>query len=246
MRRFRLGWGLLLPALLGCSGENIVGGTAQTKAEQLESALPEWCPSVCERLRACAESTGCDCNGDVCECSGVDDGCEEQCPRAFAPYVDAGEFCAAVGQRIQKCIDAMKCEDLDGRDPCRPSAAELRACPDPNDPEDSDAPPTGAGPSSGSGGPTDSSAGTNPVSCRNSTASGGGGLASGGARVTCEEARTECSDQRVYSWICSQDSQGQRACACLVDAQTTGSFVPTLDCPSASQVNAGCGWALLQ
>ena len=64
---------LFLPLFLGCAGKNVVAGEEKTKAEQLESALPSWCQSTCARLRACPESTGCDCDGDVCQCSGVDD-----------------------------------------------------------------------------------------------------------------------------------------------------------------------------
>lgn len=253
MRHVLLGLGLLLPLLSGCSGENVVAGEEQTKAEQLASELPSWCSSTCERLLACPESAGCDCNGDVCECSGVDAGCEKQCPLSFARYTHAGEFCASVGQRIQKCIDDMKCQDLKGEDWCKATAAENQACPEPNE-FDGEDPPSAVGnplPNTGSAGPSgnssSSSAGPNAVSCADSTAAGGGGPANGGAQVTCEEARSSCTDQRVYSWICSQDSQGQRACACLVDSRATASFVPnSADCPLLAQVNAGCGWALLQ
>lgn len=251
MRRCLFGWGLLFPLFLGCSAENIVAGEEKTKAEQLESSLPAWCPSICERLRACPVN-GCECDGDVCDCVGIDDGCEKQCPLAFARYTDAGEFCATVGQRIKGCIDGLTCDDLTGKDPCRATDDEMRACPDPN--EEDETPP------SASGGPVTSSAGSapigdnpgtyanaNPVTCAASSGSGGGSPQDGGAQVTCEEERANCSNGHVYSWICSQDSQGQRACACLVDSQATASFVPnSADCPLLAQVNTGCAWALTQ
>ena len=42
--------GLLLPLLLGCSGQNVVAGDEKTKAEQLEASVPSWCESTCSRL----------------------------------------------------------------------------------------------------------------------------------------------------------------------------------------------------
>lgn len=241
MTRYLLGLGLFWSLLSGCSGENIVAGQEKTQAEQLTADLPAWCPRVCSRLRACPVSNGCDCNGDVCDCIGVDDGCEQQCPAAFARYTGS-EACAAIGQRIKSCIDRMTCDQLGGPDPCPATAAERDLCPEPNG---SDSP--GGDPTASAGG---SSAGPNggiPVTCVESSAAGGGMPENGGARVTCEEGRNSCSDGHVYSWICSQDSQGQRACACLVDAEAATSFVPiSSDCPALSQVNAGCGWALTQ
>lgn len=254
MRRCLFGLGLLLPLFFGCSAENIVAGEEKTKAEQLESSLPAWCPSVCERLGACPQGSGCDCEGDVCDCVGIDENCEEQCNKSFERFVDAGEFCADVGQRLKACIDSLSCEDLSGSDPCRPTDAENRACPDPHDGDDETPPSAVGGPViSGPSGSTPmqdnpgSSAGANPVTCTASSGSGGGAPDGGGAQVTCEEERANCSNGHVYSWICSQDSQGQRACACLVDSQATASFVPnSSDCPLLAQVNTGCAWALTQ
>lgn len=248
MRRYLFGLGLLLPLFLGCSAENVVAGKEKTQAEQLESALPAWCPRTCARLRACPENAGCACNGDVCDCLAVDDGCEQQCPLSFARYIGAGEACAAIGQRIKNCIDRVACSDLSGKDPCPTTPAERDSCPDP-DRESTDPPSaatgTGAGaaPSSVGGG----SANAIPVTCTDSTAAGGGMPENGGAQVTCEEARSGCTDGHVYSWLCAQDSQGQRACTCLVDSHATGGFVPiSSDCPPLSHVNDGCAWALTQ
>jgi hypothetical protein len=242
MTRYLLGLGVLWPLLFGCSGENIVAGKEKTQAEQLTADLPAWCPRVCARLRACPAAKGCECSpdSDVCDCIGIDDGCEEQCPAFFARYTGS-EACAAIGQRIKNCLDRMTCDQLGGPDPCPATAAELDSCPEPNDGNSSDIPSgSSAGPSNG---PT---VGT-PVTCAGSSGAGGGMPENGGPQVTCEEERDACSDGHAYSWICSQDSQGQRACACLVDADATASFVPaSADCPALSQVNAGCGWALTQ
>lgn len=251
MRRCLFGLGLLLPLFLGCSGENVVAGEEKTKAQQLEAALTTWCPSTCERLRACPQSAACECTaGDECgSCVGVDEGCERQCAAAFEPYIDAGERCAAVGQRIKTCIDGLTCENLGGEDPCRASNAEKAACPDPNEievspPMASGGPITGTG---GTGATLGPSSNFTPVTCPDSYGAGGGMPAAGGSFVSCEEGREGCNDGHAYSWICSQDSQGQRACACLLDSQAIASFVPiSSECPTLAQVNAGCGWALTQ
>lgn len=270
MRHRWYGLSLFLPLFLGCAGKNVVAGEEKTKAEQLESALPSWCESTCTRFLACPEPNGCDCSGDVCECAGVDAGCAEQCPKAFARYTDAGEACAVIGQRVMDCFDGVTCSELNGKDPCPTTAAERALCPDSND-GISDNPPSGSdgdavgpavtgGTSASAGGATftagtasaggyygsaGSAAGANPVSCEGSYGAGGGAPASGGSQVTCEEGRAGCSDGHEYSWICVRDSQGQRACSCLVDAHATAGFEPVMDCPDLSAVNAGCGWALL-
>jgi hypothetical protein len=249
MHRTLFGLSLFLPLFLGCAGKNVVAGEEKTKAEQLEAALPSWCGSVCARLRACPESTGCDCSGDTCSCSGVDEGCEAQCPAAFARYTNAGEACAVIGQRVKDCFDAVKCSQLSGSDPCPVTPAERAACPDADQVDDT--PPSstgsnGAGSSDGGSPTTDSYANTNPVSCTDSYGAGGGQPATGSSQVTCEEGRRGCSSGHEYSWICARDSLGQRACSCLVDAHATAGFEPSMDCPDLSAVNAGCGWSLLQ
>jgi hypothetical protein len=270
MRRSLLRLSLFLPLFLGCAGKNIVAGEEKTKSEQLESALPSWCHSTCSRLLACP-AVPCLCEGDVCNCVGVDSGCDKQCPKSFEPYIDAGEACAAVGQRVKDCIDTIDCTDLSRSNPCPVTEAERALCPDPNDDSD-DPPPDSNGPTAGptvtagtangssSGGTTSiggtstggaygtagTSAGTNPVSCQGSYGVGGSAYASGNSQVTCEEGRAQCEDGHEYSWICARDSQGQRACSCLIDGHTTAGFEPVMDCPDLSAVNTGCGWALLE
>jgi hypothetical protein len=259
MRRRWHGLSLFLPLFLGCAGKNVVAGEEKTKAEQLESALPSWCESTCTRLRACGAAMPCQCGDDVCNCVGVDENCETQCRSYLAPFVGAGEMCANVGERMERCVDGLTCGDLGGQDPCVPTPAEKTACPDPNDTDDS--PPSGSdgttteptavgGTSSTAGsagyyGSAGSAAGANPVACEGSFGAGGGASASGGSQVTCEEGRMGCTDGHEYSWICVQDSRGLRACSCLVDDHATAGFEPVVDCPELSAVNAGCGWALL-
>ena len=260
MRRRWYGLSLFLPLFLGCAGKNVVAGEEKTKAEQLEAALPSWCERTCTRFLACPGPNGCDCSGDVCECAGVDEGCAEQCPQAFARFTGAGEACAVIGERVMNCFDGVTCSELNGKDPCPTSEAERALCPDPSDSTDS--PPSGSdggeiteptavgGTTSTAGsagyyGSAGSAAYANPVSCEGSYGAGGGAPASGGSQVTCEEGRAGCTDGHDYSWICVQDSQGQRACSCLIDAHVTAGFEPVTGCPDLSAVNAGCGWSLL-
>jgi len=247
-----------------------VAGEEKTKAEQLEAALPTWCHTTCERFLACPGSTDCDCSGDVCECAGVDSGCEEQCPQSFAPFTEGGEACAVIGQRVKDCFDAVDCAELSGKNPCPVTAAERALCPDLNSDTYTGSPSAGGdiavpmvvgGTTSTGGSSSIGTAGTaaggyygtagtaasaNPVSCEGSYGTGGGEPGNGGSHVTCEEGRAGCSDGHDYSWICVRDSQGQRACSCLIDAHATAGFEPVMDCPDLSAVNAGCGWALLQ
>jgi hypothetical protein len=198
----------------------------------------------------------------------VDAGCAEQCPKAFARYTGAGEACAVIGRRVMSCFDAVTCSQLNGKDPCPTTATERALCPDSNEGDSSEPPsavgtpmgPAVTGGTSSSSGPsgtggTTFTAGTasaggyyggmNPVSCEGSYGAGGGAPAGGGSQVTCEEGRQGCTDGHDYSWICVQDSQGQRACSCLIDAHATAGFEPVADCPDLSAVNAGCGWSLL-
>jgi hypothetical protein len=174
MRRCWIRLSLFLPLFLGCAGKNIVAGEEKTKAEQLESTLPSWCHDTCERFLACPP-VPCLCEGDVCNCAGIDSGCEKQCPKAFEPYLDAGEGCAAVGQRVQDCFDAIGCSDLGGSDPCPVTDAERALCLHLDD--DSDNLPSGSnGPSAG---PT-VTAGTASIAGTASSISSGGTSSTGG------------------------------------------------------------------
>ena len=270
MRRYLLG--LLLPAFMGCSGQNVVAGEEKSKAEQLAASVPSWCQSTCSRFLACSEQKPCECNGDVCDCLGVDENCPRQCQASMAAYTNAGEACAVIGERLKKCIDGATCDDLGQNDPCPITDAERAACPDPTQPSDE---PTDTGSSYGyagsanigdgfsSGGavsyagsaniPTagTSYGGSAPtggptVTCGDSYGAGGGQPADGSSQVICEEGRDSCSDGHAYSWVCAADSQGRRACSCFVDSQVTGAFAPGASCPLPNQVNVGCGWNLAQ
>ena len=253
MRRRLYGLSVLLPLFFGCAGKNVVAGEDKTKAEQLAAVLPSWCQTTCTRLRACPVNTDCTCSGDVCDCGArVDAKCEAQCQDAFAAYTNAGESCAAVGERFKTCVDAIQCSQLNGNDPCAVTDAERSECPDPNasGSDSVDAPASAGGlvdnPGTSVGGASAGHAGANPVTCPASYGTGGGASASDGSRVTCEEGRDNCTDGHAYSWLCALDSQGRRACSCLVDAHATAGFEPVSDCPDLSAVNAGCGWALTQ
>ncbi len=273
MRRYL--FGLLLPAFLGCSGQNVVAGEEKSKAEQLAASVPSWCQSTCSRFLDCSNQKPCNCSGDVCDCLGVDANCPSQCQAWMAPYTNAGEACAVIGERVKSCIDRATCDDLGGNDPCPITDAERAACPDPNQPTDSATPtvngPTyasaGAAPAddgpgvggtvgSGSGGTgniptagtsTGGSASTSPpVTCSDSYGAGGGQPDGSSSQVLCEEGRDGCSDGHAYSWVCASDSQGRRACSCFVDSRVVGAFAPGASCPLPMQVNVGCGWNLAQ
>jgi hypothetical protein len=285
--------GLLLPLFLGCSGQNVVAGEEKTKAAQLEASAPSWCESTCSRLLDCASTTPCQCNGDVCDCLGVDESCPTRCKATLGAFTHAGEACAAIGERLTKCIDRATCDDLGHDDPCPLTAAERAACPEPDGVDGgSDAPPaagpnygyagsasagegpsgtggsvsyggstsTGGGPSGTAGsvgyagsanlagaasGGASSDAGP-PVSCSESYGAGGGQPQDGSSHVTCEEGRSGCSGGHEYAWLCSEDSQGHRACSCFVDSEVTGAFALTAACPALPEVNAGCDWNLTQ
>ena len=274
MRRYV--FGLLLPVLFGCSGQNVVAGEAQTKAEQLDASVPSWCDTTCSRLMDCSKSAPCDCGGDACDCVGVDANCPSQCKASFAAFTGS-EACAAIGERIKKCIDRASCTSLSQGNPCALTEAEHTMCPDPN--QSSDVPSStgsngysyaGSASTGGDSGPSASggtvsyagsanipAAGTStggayagpsgpPVTCPDSYGTGGGSPGSGGSHVICEEGRDGCSDGHAYSWICVESSQGEHACSCLVDSGVSGGFDPGASCPDVSQVNSGCGWNLTQ
>jgi hypothetical protein len=246
-------WSLVGVWLLGCSGQHVVGGDEKTKAEQLEASLPTWCQSICAELSACPED--CDCSGDSCSCTGVAEDCTQDCQEGFSRYTKTDE-CAAVIQRVQQCFDANGCAILSVPGLCGPTEADRAACPAIGDDVDEppQATPTPGGSSNGSAGsaampPSGNTGGPNPtgapVTCQGAYGAGGGMPAAGSA-VTCEEGRDACSDGHGYSWICAVGSQGQTACSCLLDQQVVGAFDPGPGCPTLAQVNAGCGWSLVE
>jgi len=259
MRRYV--FGLLLPALFGCSGQNVVAGEEKTKAEQLEASLPAWCDSTCSRLTDCSSL-------------GVNTTCAADCKVSFGALTKDGEACAVVGERIKKCIDRASCVSLSQGDPCALTEAERAMCPDPNGSTDTpsstganygyagsastgdNSAPSGTGgsityagsanlPTAGtsSGGAYAGPSGP-PVKCMGSYGSGGGAPAAGGSHVICEEGLDGCSDGHAYNWICVEGSQGEHACSCLLDSGVTGGFDPGASCPDVSAVNSGCGWNL--
>lgn len=250
MRVSSLGWVVVL--LAGCSGKNVVAGKDKTTPEELSDSVPAWCASTCERLRSCKQT--CDCSSDTCDCVGVDANCEAQCASEMAKFTHGDELCAEAGQRFEQCVDRLECADLGGKDPCPLTESERSACRVSGSDTDSSGPNGGsADPTSpaGSPGPNGASAGgpAGPaVTCNGETSSSRPtNIEAPRPAVECEGGRNECSDGHNYDWMCAVGSDGQRACTCFVDSQVMASFAPGPDeCPTLSQVNAGCAWNLAE
>jgi hypothetical protein len=248
-----LSWGLaswLLLALAGCSGTNVVAGEEQTKAEQLQSILPAWCDSACNKLQGCVASSDCACSSDYCSCASYEQDCPTECRNALAVFTQS-DFCVEAGKRLMKCIDDASCSDLN-TSLCAPTDEEESRCPtggSATPDASSNAYPSMTGSDGGIAGSGDF---TQPprqaVVCNGADGGGSGGSAGSGAvaAVTCEEHRGDCSDGHEYGWLCARDSLGQTACSCLLDAAVVGAFKPGVDCPSLSDVDVGCDWALVE
>lgn len=265
-------FGLLLLAV-GCAGKNTVAGQEKTKAQQLEESLPSWCESACKRINACADAQDCACNGDSCSCPSADKDCAKECQAAMGRYADAGEACAAIGQRFQGCIDHATCAQLFTDASCNPTKEERAQCPETDDVSDN--PPMAGSAGSTSvgddpGPPQPSSGGASAAGgASNGGPNGGGSNASGGAvgepapvtcqgnfgsgptpdntstNEICEGGAVECNDGHEYRYLCARTSDGQAACSCLVDDGVTGAFDPGTTCPTQAVVNAGCHWNIL-
>lgn len=144
----RSAWCLMLPLFLGCAGKNTVAGADETKPEQLAASLPSWCDKTCQKLDDCALSTPCDCGGsDVCDCPGANPKCGSDCQETLLPYTKGDDACAAAGQRLKACIDALSCADLanSNGDPCKQPREDVELCPDADDHPPSGGDPTGTG-----------------------------------------------------------------------------------------------------
>lgn len=255
----RYAWTLILPMFLGCAGKNVVSGEEKTNAEKLAADLPSWCAQTCQRFQGC-EGTGidaCDCQGDVCDCSDVND-CAEDCLENLTPFAKT-EACAETGRAYQGCIDSLSCSELKSRPACLPEQAVLDVCLDREEPGEPDDPPTGTGGTSTSSDPpsdgdlptagTGPSAGPNPngpvVTCTEGDGGGSAGSANmGDPYVTCQESHSNCSDNHEYSWICIAEATSESWCTCFVDGGPVGAFTPTQGCPAVAEVNGGCGWTL--
>ena len=130
----------------GCAGKNTVAGADKTKAEQLESTVVSWCKNTCERFNDCA-TAGCNCQGDTCECTGVDAGCAKECEAEMARFTKGDDSCAERGEKFKSCIDALTCDDFNGNGAkkCGLTKAEESACPESDTPSEP-APSAGGGP----------------------------------------------------------------------------------------------------
>ncbi len=150
MSRYLLGL-LVGLSIGGCAGKNTVAGEDKTRAEELESSLPTWCQSTCERIDGCAVA-GCDCQGDVCNCSSGKPDCQADCERALGRFVN--DACVDAGEAFKRCIDTMTCDDFNGNGKCEIAAEDKRRCPEVDDSGDEETPPVsvGGGPVSGGGG----------------------------------------------------------------------------------------------
>ncbi|HYJ09704.1 MAG TPA: hypothetical protein VEX18_11865, partial [Polyangiaceae bacterium] len=76
--------------LVGCSGQNVVAGEGKSKTEQLQSSLPSWCSSICNRLAICEGAEK------------VDDDCPEDCQEEMARWTVGTDQCADAGARFQR------------------------------------------------------------------------------------------------------------------------------------------------
>jgi len=232
----------------GCAGKNTVAGTEKTEAEQLESSIPGWCASTCQRISRCG--------GDV----EVDPSCPSQCQREMGRYTNGVARCVELGEKFKDCVDGLTCKDFDENAECVLSEANEQLCPENDSSIDvGGSDPTGpvSGPVIGSGG-TVSSGGaptvgggaptSGPVRCNGNYGTGGGASGeSPSSAVTCEEGFMGCDDGHEYSWVCARGSEGQVGCTCFVDSEVTGGFDPgASDCPTHAVVNLGCHWNLLQ
>lgn len=255
--------GVLASVLWGCSGSHVVAGPDKTEAQKLEDAAPAWCANICPRLRSCEEvpgqGTDCECDGDVCNCSGgngIDDKCEAQCEDLMVGALTS-DVCAGVVSRLQRCYDTQGCTIFESNpSPCRDLENQAQNCYDTGDVGD---PPPIGGPNTGDGDADDPSApyGDDPypvpgygptatvVSCLESSAAGQADPpAPGTTDLICEEGRADCSDGHEYTMTCLETYSGQRACVCVFDGVVLGAFAPGPSCPTIDEMNAGCGWRL--
>lgn len=251
--------GVVLPLLWGCSGSHVVSGPDKTEAEKLKEAAPAWCATICSKLRSCdaarnqATDCGCDDGGD-CNCtgsSGIDEKCESQCEKVVVGAL-VSEACASVVSRLQRCYDTQGCAVLQSDPaPCRDLENQADDC-DGDDDEPPQVPPP-----SGEGGSYSGSSGEDPypvpgygptatvVTCAESSSGGQADPpAPGTTELICEVGRADCSDGHEYAMTCLETYSGQRACVCSVDGVARGAFSPGSSCPTPTEMNAGCGWAL--
>jgi hypothetical protein len=227
----RVLFGLLGTLLPGCmTVETPAADDDDTSTERaLASDLDDWCDSTCARFGSCPER--CDCAGDTCTCTGVGDDCADDCREALGDYLGQGDDCAEAGRELMRCIDGVQtCEQLYAGVDCESPASAEAACEGQHG--DDDVSPTG------------------PFGVTCGAGSGGGTAgAAGGANVPafhCEERREQCSDGASYQVVCDGAGDGA-SCNCFRSGEFTGSFaLSPARCPSAAEINAGCGWVLAE
>lgn len=229
---------LILPAFTACFvNDSIAEGPGSTSAEaRVSDALPGFCESECARIIACQPDEDCVCDegSDYCECTSVPDqgecavDCEEYLTEEFTGHGDA---CAEVGERFMNCISAASCDELTSGDVCELSDAEAAPC------EGDDAPPAVPDPTRPVPGP-------GPVTC--GAGSSGGSAPGSDVPFACESEVADCSDGNTYGIACTEAPSGPPLCTCLLNGAGTKSFrLAEAVCPSQADVNAGCGFWLV-
>lgn len=212
-----------------CVGVDVVSCTAQCQKELRVYTLgAERCAELGQRFTGCLEKLSCE---DLFRSAAND--CEPtSSERAVCP--DDGdepsdEIPSQIGGSTSTAGSASISHGTAG------SAYGL--------PGEGGAPSMGGSTSVGGSASTGGTGPTPSVHCKESH--GLDGPPNGG--VECDEGRLDCTDGHAYSWLCARGANLKLVCSCLVDAELTQGFEPNPGgCPTLSQVNAGCGFALQQ
>jgi hypothetical protein len=226
MKRVIFAWFFaFVPACIAPEPLDNDGDQPSTEAS-LAGDIDAWCDATCARLEDCPEQ--CECEGDLCSCSGgIDDDCPEDCRDALEEYLGRGDDCAELGRGLMACVDQIKtCDDLYAGHDCE-AIDEDEACE--RSSGDDVSPPS-----------------SRYVTCAGASGSGSAGAAGGGnvSAFSCETSYEECSDGALYRLVCNGTSEVAN-CHCFRSGEFTGSFeVSPGNCPSGVELNAGCGWSL--
>lgn len=152
MRGWLLGLSLPLVLALACSGRSVGSGGHET-SQQVESSLPSWCQSTCQKLVSCNVDQDCACNGDVCECAGgvgTLSQCTGNCQESLGERARLSDACAQEVARFKRCVDAQGCRAIENNDVC---PVDNRACDDEGG-DVANPPPVGGDTAPGAGGTT--------------------------------------------------------------------------------------------
>lgn len=120
MRAWLLGLGLPLALTLACSGKS-VGSGGQETSQQVESSLPSWCQSTCQRLASCNVDEDCACTAEPCDCGsnvGSPSECSEDCQESLGERARISDACAQEIARFKRCVDARGCSVVENSGVC--------------------------------------------------------------------------------------------------------------------------------